>query len=47
MFSALRNGERELIVLRSDDGEGWKEHAAAVYDEDEGAFRGISEGKRN
>ena len=33
---ALGGGDRELIVLRSDDGEGWREHSTAIYDEDEG-----------
>ena len=36
LTTALGGGDRELIVLRSDDGEGWREHSTAIYDEDEG-----------
>ncbi len=25
-FAALRNKEREIVILRSDNGESWKEH---------------------
>ena len=25
-FASLRNGEREIVILRSDDGQHWKEH---------------------
>lgn len=25
-FAALRNKEREIVILRSDNGEAWKEH---------------------
>ncbi|HIE82481.1 MAG TPA: hypothetical protein EYQ00_00915, partial [Dehalococcoidia bacterium] len=28
-FASVRNGERELIVLRCDDGETWREHTSA------------------
>ena len=30
-FASLRQGERELVVLRSDDGETWQEHTLAHY----------------
>ena len=30
-FASLRDGERELIVLRSDDGETWQEHTMAYF----------------
>ena len=36
LSTALGGGDRELVVLRSDDGEGWREHSTAIYDEDEG-----------
>ncbi len=29
-FASLGSGERELIVLRSEDGTGWKEHSASA-----------------
>ncbi len=29
-FASLGNGERELIVLRSEDGSDWKEHSASA-----------------
>ena len=32
-FASLRDGERELIVLRSDDGETWQEHTMAYFSE--------------
>ncbi len=41
IFTALRSGERELVVLRSDDGDGWREHSTAVYDEEEGIIMTI------
>ena len=28
-FASVRGGERELIVLRCDDGETWREHTTA------------------
>ena len=31
-FASLRDGERELVVLRSDDGETWKEHTLAYLE---------------
>ena len=30
-FASLRQGERELVVLRSDDGETWQEHTLTYY----------------
>ena len=30
-FASLRQGERELVVLRSDDGETWQEHTMTYY----------------
>jgi ankyrin len=32
-FAALRSHEREIIVLRSDNGEAWKEHTLDSNDE--------------
>ena len=44
--TALGGGDRELVVLRSDDGEGWREHSTAIYDEDEGwNAMGVAEGE--
>jgi len=32
-FASLRNREREIVVLRSDNGEKWTEHAGPTTDE--------------
>ena len=32
-FASLRNREREIIVLRSDNGEKWTEHTGPTTDE--------------
>ena len=32
-FASLRNREREIVVLRSDNGEKWTEHTGPVTDE--------------
>lgn len=32
-FGSLRGSEREIVVLRSDNGETWKEHTVEVTDE--------------
>ncbi len=32
-FASLRNREREIIVLRSDNGEKWTEHTGPITDE--------------
>ena len=34
-FAALRNREREIVVLRSDNGEKWTEHTSPTTDEAE------------
>ena len=45
-LEALGSGDRELIVLRSDDGEGWREQTTAVYDDDDGwGAMGAKEGE--
>ena len=32
-FASLRNYEREIVVLRSDNGEKWTEHTGPITDE--------------
>lgn len=32
-FGSLRGSEREIVILRSDNGETWREHTAEVTDE--------------
>ena len=32
-FASLRNREREIVILRSDNGEKWTEHTGPVTDE--------------
>ena len=32
-FASLRNREREIVVLRSDNGEKWTEHTSPMTDE--------------
>ncbi len=32
-FASLRNREREIVVLRSDNGEKWTEHTGPITDE--------------
>jgi ankyrin len=32
-FASLRNREREIVVLRSDNGEKWTEHAGPITDD--------------
>jgi len=45
-FASLRGEEREIAVLRSDDGQSWREHVApatedAVHEMLESHFEGI------
>lgn len=32
-FAALRGKEREIVILRSDNGDSWKEHTVEAADE--------------
>lgn len=32
-FAALRGKEREIVILRSDNGESWKEHTVEASEE--------------
>lgn len=32
-FGSLRGSEREIVILRSDNGETWREHTVEVTDE--------------
>lgn len=32
-FAALRDKEREIVILRSDNGDTWKEHTVEVTDD--------------
>lgn len=45
-FGSMRGKERELIVLRSDNGDTWKEHQSDVRPEDlTDLLTGMDEGK--
>lgn len=45
-FGSMRGKERELIVLRSDNGDTWKEHQADARPEDlTDLLTGMDEGK--
>lgn len=45
-FGSMRGKERELIVLRSDNGDTWKEHQADARPEDlVDLLSGMDEGK--
>lgn len=45
-FGSMRGKERELIVLRSDNGDTWKEHQSDVKPEDlADLLTGMDEGK--
>jgi len=46
-FASLRGEEREIAILRSDDGQSWREHSApasedAIHEMLEGHFEGAS-----
>lgn len=46
-FGSMRGKERELIVLRSDNGDTWKEHQSDARPEDlVDLLTGMDEGKR-
>lgn len=46
-FGSMRGKERELIVLRSDNGDTWKEHQTDARPEDlTDLLAGMDEGKR-
>ena len=50
-FASLRGKEREIVVLRSDNGETWREHAIdssdqAVQEIIGSSFEGENQGKR-
>lgn len=47
-FGSMRGKERELIVLRSDNGDTWKEHQSDVRPEDlTDLLAGMDEGEGN
>lgn len=46
-FAALRGKERELVILRSETGESWKEHHCEYTEEElNQILNGMDEGKK-
>ena len=39
-FASLRDGERELVLLRSDNGLSWREHRNVAADQSTAALEG-------
>lgn len=47
-FAALRGKERELVILRSETGESWKEHHCEYTEEElNQILNGMDEGEKN